>query len=145
MTSPSLRPLPNPSSLTEPFWQAAAEHRLVAQCCDACGRLRHYPRPMCPDCHAVQYSWQTLSGRGQIYSYCVAHQAFHPFWADRVPYVIATIELEEGIRMLSEMPDLAPESVAIGSPVRVDFEAIEGGLWLPFFRVVSDRSAELGP
>ena len=55
-----------------------------------------------------------------------------------MPHVIATIELEEGIRMLSEMPDLAPESVGIGLPVRVDFEPIEAGLWLPFFRVVSD-------
>jgi len=136
MSSETPRPLPNPTSLTEPFWKAAAERRLVAQCCDACGRLRHYPRPMCPDCFAMQASWQQLSGRGHIYSYSVTHQAFHPFWADRVPYVIATIELEEGIRMLSEMPDLTPESVAIELPVTVDFEAIEGGLWLPFFRVV---------
>ena len=56
MSSLTFRPLPSPSSLTEPFWKAAAEHRLVAQCCDACGRLRHYPRPMCPVCHAMQLS-----------------------------------------------------------------------------------------
>ncbi len=138
MSSEAIRPLPSPTALTEPFWKAAAEHRLVAQCCDACGRLRHYPRPMCPVCYATQTSWQQLSGRGHIYSYSVAHRAFHPFWADRVPYMIATIELEEGIRMLSEMPDLAPESVAIGLPVMVDFEPIEAGLTLPLFRVVSD-------
>ena len=64
--------------------------------------------------------------------------AFQPFWTDRVPYVVATIELEEGICMLSEMPDLAPKTVAIGLPVTVDFEPIEGVLRLPFFRVVSD-------
>jgi uncharacterized OB-fold protein len=86
----------------------------------------------------MQVSWQQLSGRGEIYSYSVAHQAFHPYWTDRVPYVIATIELEEGIRMLSEMPDLTPESVAIGLPVMVDFEWIEEGRKLPFFRVVSE-------
>ncbi len=65
--------------------------------------------------------------------------AFHTFWADRVPYVVATIELEEGIRMVSEMPDLVPEAVAIGLPVTVDFEAIGDGLCLPFFRVANDN------
>ncbi len=94
---------------------------------------------MCPECHDTRWDWAELSGRGEIYSYVVTHRAFHPFWVDRVPYVVATIELEEGIRMVSEMPDLAPGDVAIGLPVRVRFEPLGEGLALPIFEVSEIR------
>jgi uncharacterized OB-fold protein len=134
MTSTPRRPLPAPTDLTAPFWQATAQGRLVAQRCLGCGQLRHYPRPMCPACHATDAQWQELSGRGEIYSYTIAHQAFHPFWADRVPYVIATIELEEGVRMVSELPSLAPDQAVIGLRVEVAFEPVGDDLHLPVFR-----------
>lgn len=108
--------------MTEGFWSAASEHRLVVQRCDGCGRLRHYPQPMCPDCHATAYSWAELSGRGVVYSFTVTHQAFHPAWADRVPFVVATIELEEGPRMVSDLPADDTDRVAIGLPVECWFE-----------------------
>lgn len=130
------RPRPQPSELTRPFWDACARGELRAQRCRECGRWRHYPQPMCPACHATAHTWERLSGRGTIHSYSVAHRAFHPAWADRVPYVVATIELEEGLRMVSDMPELPPEDVAIGLPVEVFFEALDDALTLPRFRVV---------
>jgi len=134
MTPSPERPLPARTDLTAPFWEAAARGQLVAQRCLGCGQWRHYPRPMCPDCQGTDAEWRTLSGRGEIYSYTVAHQAFHRFWADRVPYVVATIELEEGVRMVSELPTLSPDQVQIGLAVEVDFEEIDDGLYLPVFR-----------
>ena len=116
------RPRPTPSELTSGFWEAARHHRLVVQRCDGCGELRHYPQPMCPDCHSEQWTWTPLSGRGTIHTFTVTHQAFHPAWADRVPFAVATVELEEGVRMVSDLPPEDVPRVAIGLPVECFFE-----------------------
>ena len=132
-----VRPRPTPTSATLPFWEAARRHELVLQRCRGCGRWRHYPQPMCPACHALDFEWARASGRGAIHSFTVSHRAFHPFWKDRVPYVIATIELEEGVRMVCDMPGLAPADAAIGLPVEVCFEDVDAELTLPRFRVAT--------
>jgi len=129
------RPLPRPTAQTAPFWEAARRHELVLQRCTGCGRWRHYPQPLCPACHSAQHEWARASGRGAIYSYCVAHRAFHPWWRDRVPYVIATIELDEGVRMLCDLPGVAPAEVRIGRRVEVCFEDVGAELSLPRFRI----------
>ena len=133
--SEASRPLPVPSVESEPFWEACRRRELVAQRCSACSTWRHYPRPMCPECHSTDFEWSKLSGQGVIYSYSVAHHAFHPFWKDRTPYVIATVELEEGIRMVADMLDLDSEEVAIGLEVEVAFEEQDEEITLPRFRL----------
>ena len=120
------RPWPTPSELTEGFWAAAREHRLVVQRCDGCGRLRHYPQPMCPACHAETWTWTALSGRGTIHTFTVTHKAFHPAWADRVPFVVATVELEEGVRMVTDLPPEDVDHVVIDAPVTCFFEDHHG-------------------
>lgn len=128
----------DPGALTAPFWAAAARHELVVQRCASCGALRHYPQPMCPDCHGTDHAWQPLSGRGTVYTFTVSHQAFHPAWRDRVPVAIATIELEEGVRMVSDLPAEDVDRVRIGMPVEVFFDDVvtESGstVTLPRFR-----------
>jgi uncharacterized OB-fold protein len=116
------RPLPTPSPLTAGFWDAAREHRLVVQRCDGCGALRHYPQPMCASCHSMDWSWTPVSGRGTVYTFTVTYQPFHPAWADRVPYAIATVELDEGVRMMTDLPPEDTDEVAIGRPVECFFE-----------------------
>ena len=133
MTDAKPRPRPQPTAWSEGFWQACAEGRLAIQRCDACLRLRHYPQPLCPHCRAAAWSWQTVSGRGAVYSYAVCHRTFHPAWADAVPYVVATIELEEGVRMLADLRGVAPDEVRIGMPVRVCFERLDESIVLPRF------------
>ena len=130
-------PLPEPSELTDGFWQAAREHRLVIQRCDECGRLRHYPQALCPQCHSVRWTWSPVSGRGVIHSFSVTHHAFNPAWAQRVPYAVATIDLEEGVRLVSDLPDSDLDHVAIGKPVEVFFDQIDAHVTLPRFRLVS--------
>lgn len=129
------RPLPQPSELTAGFWEACRRGQLVVQRCGDCGLLRHYPQWLCPVCRSSRWSWSPVSGRGEIYSYSICHRAFHPAWADRVPYVVATIELEEGVRLVCDLPDLAPEQVRIGLPVEVGFEEHSPEISLPRFRV----------
>jgi uncharacterized OB-fold protein len=133
--SEASRPLPVPTAESEPFWEACRRHEFVAQRCSTCSTWRHYPRAMCPDCHSTDFVWSKLSGRGVIHSYTVAHHAFHPYWKDRTPYVIATIQLEEDIRMVCDMLELPVDDVAIGLEVEVFFEAVSDEITLPRFRV----------
>lgn len=132
------RPMLDPSPLTAPFWAAAERHELVVQQCASCGALRHYPQPMCPDCQSTDHGWQQLSGRGTVYTFTVSHQAFHPAWRELVPVAIATIELDEGVRMLSDLPAEDVDRVHIGMPVEVFFDEVvtESGraVTLPRFR-----------
>ena len=76
-----------------------------------------------------------MGGRGSVYSFTVTHQAFHPAFADRVPYVVATIELEEGVRMVSDLPDDDVDNVAIGKEVEVFYEEVDDEITLPRFRL----------
>jgi uncharacterized protein len=132
-------PLPEPSPLSQGFWAAAREHRLVIQRCEECGLYRHYPQFLCPRCHSESWAWAPASGRGVIYSYAVAHQAFHPSWQARVPYTVATIALDEGVRMVSDLTPEDAEHVVIGSPVEVFFEDIDGEeMTVPRFRLVPE-------
>jgi uncharacterized OB-fold protein len=139
MTDASSRPLPHPSALTDGYWQAAADRQLVIQRCDDCGLFRHYPQPRCPRCQSPRWTWTPVSCRGHVYTFTVTHQAFHPAWASGVPYAVATVELEEGVRMVTDLPPEDVERVAIGLPVEVFYEDCEDAdgrrVTLPRFRL----------
>ena len=119
-----------PTALSGPYWEAAAQGRLVVQCCSACGTLRHYPRLICDRCYSDAVHWVPASGRGSIHSWTVCHHAFHPSFAGELPYVLVTIDLEEGVRTLGRWRGDA--TLAIGLPVTGRFEAREGGVDLVF-------------
>jgi uncharacterized OB-fold protein len=131
-------PLPEPSELTAGFWDAARREELVVQRCRSCGAFRHYPQVLCPECTSSEWEWAPVSGRGAVHSFTVTHQAFHPAWADRLPYVVATIELDEGPRMVSDL-DEDPDDVAIGRRVEVFFERVNDEITLPRFRLSHDE------
>ena len=120
---------------SRPYWEGLKQGELRIQRCDACGRAVFYPRSLCPHCFADQLSWIVASGRGSIYSYTVAHQAFGPF-AAQTPFIVAIIELEEGVRMMSRIIDAPREQVAIGVSVRVTFEPAGEDVTLPYFRLI---------
>jgi len=132
------RPLPQQTELAAGYWEAARRHELAVQRCTACGVLRHYPQERCPECLSAAVEWATLSGRGRIYTYVVAHAAFHPFFQDRLPYVVATIDLEEGVRVVSDLDEPA-DAIQIGVPVEVFFEELEGEITLPRFRLTKAK------
>src|SRR5712692_2596715 len=126
------RPPPIVTADSAGFWEAAAEQRLVAQRCGDCGRLRHPPRPMCPQCNSLSIELVELSGRGALYSYSVLHHPQHP--AFEYPVLAALVDLEEGVRIVSNLTDVDPANIRIGMPLEVDFEAREGGTAIPVFR-----------
>lgn len=130
------RPAVLVTEISQGFWDAVSEGRLAIQRCTSCGLLRHYPQLRCPACHGEGFDWQTVSGRGHVHSYTVAHRAFHPAWQAHVPYVIATIELDEGVRLVCDLPGVAPGTIAIDQRVAVRFEDLPGQGRMPRFDVI---------
>jgi uncharacterized OB-fold protein len=128
------KPVPEPTRDTRPYWEALHEGRLVIQQCAACGRLRHYPRPVCDACYSMDVAWREVSGRGSLHSWTVAHHPFHPAFKDDLPYVLATVDLAEGVRMVAQLRGVAPGEMAIGLPLEVVPEPVTSELTLPVFR-----------
>ena len=124
---------PEPNADTAPYWDGLNEHRLRLQRCADCGKVRHYPRPMCDACHSLQVEWFNASGRGNVHSWTVTHHAFHPGFRPDLPYTLVTVDLEEGVRMNAQLRRLAPGELRIGMPLKVDFELATEGLTLPVF------------
>lgn len=125
------RPDPIVTDDSAAFWDAASESRLIAQRCGDCGRLRHPPRPMCPYCGSLAIELTELSGRGVVYSYAVLHHPQHP--AFEYPVVIVLVDLDEGVRLLSNLTGVATDDVRIGLPVEVHFVPTAGGMTVPQF------------
>jgi uncharacterized OB-fold protein len=125
------RPAPIVTDDNQNFWEAARAGRLVAQRCRDCGRLRHPPRPMCPECHSIQLEIVELAGTGTIYSYAILHHPQHP--AFTYPVVAVLVDLDEGVRIVSNLVGVDAPDVRIGAPVRVKFEATADDMAVPVF------------
>src|SRR3989442_5658037 len=106
---------------TAPYWEATREGRLLIKECRSCGRPFFYPRASCPRCWSSETAWREASGRGTVYTFTVVHQNDLPPFRDRLPYVVAVVELEEGVRMTSNIEACAPDDVRCGMAVRVAF------------------------
>jgi len=117
---PSFPRLPRPTSLSAPFWAAAARHQLVIQRCRDDGRYEWTPQQACSRCLRETLEWTPASGRGTVYSFSVVTRPAVPGLA--VPYIVAIVELAEGPRMLTRLRGLDPHDARIGLPVRVAFE-----------------------
>jgi hypothetical protein len=128
------RPAPIVTEDNAGFWDAADEGRLVAQRCADCGRLRHPPRPMCPECNSLEVEATTLSGRGVVYSYAVLHHPQNP--AFEYPVLAALLDLDEGVRVVSNLVGIEPDEIRIGLPVQAEFVATDGDHRVPVFRPV---------
>lgn len=133
MAEHSDRILPPVDATTRPYWEAAARGSLLLKRCLDCRITHFYPRTVCPHCLSDRLDWVEASGRGVIYSFTVVHRAADPALAERVPYVVALVELEEGPRMMTNIVGCAPDAVRIGAPVTVRFETVSDDLALPVF------------
>ncbi len=127
------RPLPRPTALSAPFWEAARRHELRIQRCRSCREHVFYPRYNCPHCGSRELDWVTASGRGTVYTFTVARRPTHPAFADRVPYVIAIVELDEGPRLTTNIVGCDPGAVRIGMRVRATFEDVGEEISLVMF------------
>jgi uncharacterized OB-fold protein len=114
------------------FWDGTARGELRIQRCGGCGALRHPPGPMCPACGADKPGYLLAAGTGEVYSYVVHHHP--PVPGHQVPFVIALVQLTEGVRMVGELLGVDPGRVRVGMPVRAGFVKIDGDLTLPAWR-----------
>jgi uncharacterized OB-fold protein len=128
-------PVPNPTHITRPFWDAAREHRLVLQRCSG-GHTFYYARSHCPICLSHELEWVEASGRGRLYSYTVARRPQSAEFAEDVPYIIAAITLAEGPRMTSLLVEADPDHVEIDGEVEVTWQDVEGQTAMPYVRPV---------
>lgn len=128
--------LPEPDAFTRPYWDAAAEGRLLIRRCGGCGRAHHYPREFCPYCWSEDVEWEPASGRATLYTWSVVHRNDLPPFGERVPYVAAVVDLAEGPRMTTEIVECAHTGLRIGMGLTVAFRALEGGVGeaVPVFR-----------
>jgi uncharacterized protein len=117
---------------TQFFWNGLRDNKLLIQRCGGCGQLRHPPRPMCPQCRSLDWEAVESSGRGTVYSYVLPHEPKFPFFD--YPYVVVLVELEEGVRLVSNLTDIDPADVMTGMPVRVHYRTFDHDLVLHQFR-----------
>jgi uncharacterized OB-fold protein len=133
-------PAPEPSDHGAPYWAAAREHRLVLQHCPRCDRLQHFPRPWCTECLADELDVVESSGRGTVYAVTVVRRNPNPAFAARVPYALALVDLDEGVRVMSNVVGCDPGSVHVGRRVTVAFESAADGAVVPVFTPIDDGS-----
>jgi len=128
------KPLPEMQPWSRAFWEGAKRHKLLIQVCTDCDARIFYPRKICPECWSRNLSWTEASGRGKIYSYSVTLAGVEEKFADDLPFVLALVDLEEGVRMMTNIVDCPHDEVSIGMDVEVFFEDVTGDVSLPKWR-----------
>jgi len=138
MTDRQGRPLPVADDLSQPFWEAAKQQRLVVQRCRECGYFNHPPRLACDACQSQQLQFEPVSGQGTIYSFTVMHQPNVAGFENQIPYINILVELEEQplLFMVSNLPASDLDKIKIGGQVEVSFEEVDPDTALPQFRPV---------
>ena len=119
-------PAPEVNPENKPYWDAAAQGKLLIKKCTACGQPHFYPRANCPFCGSDATEWVQASGRGTVYSYSVMRRV-------PIPYALAYVTLEEGPSMMTNIVDGDLDTIRIGQAVRVVFKTAEGGASVPMF------------
>ena len=127
-------PAPVPDLDTQPFWDGCEAGKFLVPECSVCGARRWPPGPMCPVCRSTETTWIESTGRGSVYSWLVVHHPVNPVLADQVPYVVAMIDLEEGVRVVGNVEGCEPGEIVAGLPVDLVFETHEDGMQIPNFR-----------
>jgi uncharacterized OB-fold protein len=129
-----LKPLPVIDEEMRPWWEALQRHELYVQKCRDCGDLRYHPRAQCTNCLSPRTEWVRCSGRGQVYTFTATYQNQGAGFRESLPYIMAWVELEEGVKMLTNLVECRPEEAKIGMPVEVVYEDVTPQVTLAKFR-----------
>jgi uncharacterized OB-fold protein len=124
---------PPMSRVSEPYWEATREQRLVLQHCTACERAVWFPRVICPHCGGTELPWREVDGGGEVYAVSVQYKPAHPGLADRTPYAVALVDLDAGVRVMSNVFGCPAEDVAVGDRVEAAWEPLSDGRHLLIF------------
>jgi uncharacterized OB-fold protein len=126
--------LPPQTEESEPFWEGLAAGELRLQYCKSSDTYQHPPESFCYFCGSTDLEWRVRDGAGEVYSFIVVHQPYHVAFRDRLPYVVATVQLDDGPRLLGAIFDIDPASMEIGMRVKPRIEAVsEDGAAALFF------------
>lgn len=129
-------PLPEFTAQSQPFWDSLKQGHLSFQHCTSCGHNWLPPRSECPSCLEDKWTWQAASGKAKLISWVVYHMAYHPAFAQRLPYAVAVVELAEGARLISNVIGVEDfESLKIDQALALVIE-LEQGLAIPRFKPV---------
>jgi len=128
------KPLPHLDEENRAWWEALQRHELYIQKCANCGDLRYYPRALCTSCMSSQVQWIKCSGRATVYTFTTTYQNQAAGFRESLPYIMAYVELEEGLKMLTNLVDCQPEQAKIGMPVEVVYEDVTPAVTLAKFR-----------
>ncbi len=134
------KPLPRPEQeeLTRPFWEAAKRHELTIPRCKFCNQFFWYPREVCPVCLRQDWEWEPVTGRGRLHTFTVVRQPMNPAFNDDVPYAYAIVQLDEGIRLITNIVDCEiPDGLAIDMRVEAVFDDVADDWTLVKFRPAS--------
>jgi uncharacterized protein len=118
-------PAMNPGD--KPYFDAAAEGKLMLKKCNACGEVHHYPRALCPFCWSDRVEWVQAKGTGVVYTYSVTRRG------PPTPYCIAYVTLDEGVKLMTNIVDCDLDAIRIGQKVKVVFKKAENGTSVPMF------------
>lgn len=129
--------LPTPDDETQPFWDACREERLLIKRCRSCGEAHFYPRPFCPKCWSEDVEWEQASGRATLYTYSIVYRNDLPPFGERVPYVAAVVDLDEGPRMMTNVVNCEFDDLTIGMPLQVTFREETEEFTFPAFEPVA--------
>lgn len=133
---PTERPVPAPVGDAATFFGAAAAGRLIVQRCTECGHTQHYPRGVCTSCGA-EPTWEEAVGTGVVYTFTTVHQIAGEPFRGATPYVVAVVDLPEGVRMLGQLTHCGSEAVSVGMQVEAYGLLVATGVALVNWRPVS--------
>lgn len=127
--------LPEINATNKEFWDAAKRHELKGYRCLNCGTFYSFPID-CVACDNPKMEWVKVSGKGQIFTYAIYHQAFHPTWKDEIPYNVTWVKLDEGPLIMCNVVQCKNEELYVKMPVEVVFDDVTEEVTLPKFKPV---------
>ena len=134
-------PVPEITDLNRPYWEGLEAGELRYQRCGRCGECWLPARAACPACLAPGPDWRRAQGRGHVVSWVVYHHAYADHLAERIPYDVTLVELDEGPRLLTNVIDSAAgASLSVGARVVLAIER-EAGVALARVRLDREEGA----
>ena len=128
------RTLPQLSGLAKEFYGFCKARELRFQRCSTCSAWRHVPRERCGECGSADFRWERSSGRGRVFTWVVATRSMHPAFPSSPPVAPVVVEMDEGVRLVTEIVDCLPQELVIGMPVEVVYDDVTEDVTLPRFR-----------
>ena len=132
------KPLPVIQPWSKGFWEGTKANKLMVQECKECKAKIFYPRKACPECWSSDLDWSEASGKGKVYTFTVTMMGVEDVFSEDIPFVLACVDLEEGVRMMTRIVECDPDAVRIGMDVEVVFEPVTEEITLPFFKPIAE-------